>query len=274
MPGFLLTANVYTLDIKDFDKVKEAFMVSEMQKGVRAFLKACLARIPVRTGFLRGAFRQIINEFKVGGSGADLNETLATLFSAAAEGSEKSGTLFREREAHHDRKLSAAGKQARENALKKQIAAHAKASRVRENKKLQAQGKSKNRSRIAGEYYYDGKRKILKTPTSGIPYATKPSEVLSFSDNSAKFFLDVSISYYRINDFYSRIKGAPWGSMDAGAAAMISSLEKSVNRFPKISEIMTQFKIALRGRDLKTETKRPNVDALIASRLLSITPGD
>jgi hypothetical protein len=269
MPGFKLDALVYALDIDDFNKVVDAFINTEMQRGIRAFLKACLARIPVRTGFLKGAFREIIRKFSATGNttGAELNPILSALFTAGGEHG-RPGGLFKEREAHHDRKLTSAGKAAREKALRAQIEKARKEQARRANKRKPKSALYKN------EYYYDGRHKVLKTPTSGIAFATKPDDVLKINGNQAIFFLDVAISYYRVNDFYSRIKGSPWQSLDAGAAAMVTSLERSVNRFPAIADILASFKIALRGSRLTKEKTKGKADLLVSNRTLRITGFD
>lgn len=70
MAGITMEAELATLDFNDFDKVVNAFIRQEMVKGVQEFLKACLVRIPQRTGFLRGSFKDIVDYFKVPGTGA------------------------------------------------------------------------------------------------------------------------------------------------------------------------------------------------------------
>jgi hypothetical protein len=70
MAGITMQAELATLDMSDFEKVTTAFMRQEMVKAVQAFLRACLVRIPQRTGFLRGSFTDIAQFFKVSGTGA------------------------------------------------------------------------------------------------------------------------------------------------------------------------------------------------------------
>ena len=70
MAGITLDAELAILDSAVFDKVVEAFIRQEMTKAVKEFLKACLVRIPQRTGFLRGSFKDIVDFFKVSGTGA------------------------------------------------------------------------------------------------------------------------------------------------------------------------------------------------------------
>lgn len=70
MAGITMDAELAVLDSSIFYKVVDAFMQQEMNKAVKIFLKACLVRIPQRTGFLRGSFADIVNYFKVTGTGA------------------------------------------------------------------------------------------------------------------------------------------------------------------------------------------------------------
>lgn len=270
MPAFTLDASIYSLDINDFKEVVEIFMGSEASRAVKMFLRACLARIPIRTGFLRGSFRELQKAFDPS-SGPRLNPFLAELLS-----NEK---LFKEREAYADKKFSKAGLEARNKNLARAIKEAEKRQKKNSLKKFKS-SKSSPKSggvRLAhGEYYYGQKgRPILKTPTSGIQFTTPAKDVIKNNGNVVTFQINTAISYYRINDFYSRIKGAPWGSLDAGASAMVSSLERSVRRFPQLNEILTKFHITLRGTDVTTKKEfqkfGPNV---VKQRLLSITGGD
>lgn len=70
MAGITMDAELATLDSSLFNQVVEAFMRQEMTKAVKEFLKACLPRIPLRTGFLRGSFKDIVDRFKVQGTGS------------------------------------------------------------------------------------------------------------------------------------------------------------------------------------------------------------
>ncbi len=70
MAGITMDAEIAVLNSNIFNEVVDAFMRQEMEKAVKIFLKACLVRIPQRTGFLRGSFTDIANRFKVTGTGA------------------------------------------------------------------------------------------------------------------------------------------------------------------------------------------------------------
>lgn len=248
MPAFYMDATLYTLDDAAFKKFTKKWQEQVMRGGVRQFLRACLARIPKRTGFLRGAFSDIRREYGNkgggrGGSGEGEANLLGDIFGQ--------GTRRRVNPSEDDPRL----REARIQALMKKHAKH-------RSKTSKGTGKA--------EYYtasVGGKgSKIRKTPGNGVQFATKAADVLKFTDNVATFFLDVTISYYRINDFYSRIKGAPWRSMMEGGSAMANWLGRAADMFPQITEIMAKQKIVLRGSRI-TKTVDQQV---VAQRLLDI----
>lgn len=70
MASITMSADVMTLQEDILDKVVEAFIRQEMTRAVKEFLRACVMRIPQRTGFLRGSFYDILRFFKVSGTGA------------------------------------------------------------------------------------------------------------------------------------------------------------------------------------------------------------
>lgn len=266
MPGFTLIAKIAVLEPDDLSKIVKAFVRTEMTRGIKAFLKACLARIPIRTGFLRGAFQGLIRQFNLQ-SVATLNVLLNEAFlGSKTKKDEKERNRLQKRKAFQNVDLSTKGKGNRTRAI------HAEISRLRNahRKKLGGRFSSVGKK----EYYYDGSRKVLKTPTSGIPFVTPADEVITVSGATAKLNLDVAISYYSVNDFHSKGRGTPWNSLDAGTIALINSLENSVNRFPAISEILASFEIALIGNRITKGKKKSNVDALIAERTLKITGFD
>lgn len=71
-----MDAELLIMDEKDFERIMSKFVQQEMYYAVREFLKACLIRIPVDTGFLRGSFQDILTFYRVKGisySGRDYN---------------------------------------------------------------------------------------------------------------------------------------------------------------------------------------------------------
>jgi hypothetical protein len=270
MPAFWMEATLYTLDEEKYAKLVKKWHTEIMRGAVRKFLQATTRAIPVRTGFLRGAFSDIRKEFSDEGNAPDLNPVLRALTSAFSFKDEEGKTvnvdtrkLFLEREKEKDAKINAAGREARIRALKKEM---------HKGLRRQNKGKKKDERGRMTEWYYSGTgkaaKKIAKTPRSGIQFATKPEDVLKFNGNMATFFLDVAISYYRVNDNSARIKGAPWKSMLAGGTAMAQWLGRAADLFPAITEILAKQKISLRGSRL-LQTKLPQ--EVVNYRFLRIT---
>lgn len=249
MPAFWMEATLYTIDDASYKRFVDRWKEQIMRAGVKQFLRAALARIPKRTGFLRGAFSKIRREFsdaKGGRSGNDEGE--ANLLSR----------IFGQNTGRHRVNPKADDPADREKRIRALMQKHEK----RANPKGKGTG---------GKEYYSasigGKgAKILKTTTSGIQFATPPEKVLQFTDNIVTFQLDIAISYYRINDFYAKIKGAPWQSMMEGGSAMANWLGKAADRFPDITQILVRQKIVLRGSRIGKTTDQQ----IQASRFLEI----
>lgn len=84
-------------------------------------------------------------------------------------------------------------------------------------------------------YYYGPDGKILKTPQAGAALATQTQDI--FSDNGAifNFHYGNDVIHYNINDFFPRVRGAPWGSYEAGAEAFIADMQKNLPKyFPQL----------------------------------------
>lgn len=235
MAGFSMRAEISYLDPKDLDTVINAFVRAEMIRAIRVFLRTCISRIPVRTGFLRGAFSNIAREFDFKDAGS-IPSVLDTLFSSVKD--VRSPATFQE--------TSNIQQQARQTRLRFKNSLR--------NLVNISPGGSIHGGAGRQEYYRDGLKKVLKTPTSGIPYATDPAQVLRVSGGKAEFNLTINIRYYDVNDFTSRIRGAPWRSLDAGAAAMVNYLESAANRFPDLTKAMGRTVIEISGKTVTNKT--------------------
>lgn len=121
------------------------------------------------------------------------------------------------------------------------------------------------------EYYYVSKRnRILKTPRAGIQFVTNPGDVLRKQGNQIIFELDNKISYFQANDIGNGVPSAPWNSLKEGYAVMVSYLEGSTNRFPKIDSLLTKLTIRASGHSITTDKQVPDVGAILATRELLI----
>jgi hypothetical protein len=119
-------------------------------------------------------------------------------------------------------------------------------------------------------YPYRGASRILKTPRSGIKFASPVTQILRRSGDRIIFDLVNTIRYFEGNDFGSRTPGAPWGSTKEGLAAMVNYLERAADRFPRIDSILTQITVRSTGTTTSVSSKPPNVGAILASRQLRI----
>ncbi len=273
MPSFLVQGTVFSLeDLESANETIDIFTRICMRKAVAAYLRAALSRIPVRTGFLKGAFSELNRFFRPKDSGADLNPVLETFARKHANGdvtvhpflSQENAKFFKERENLRDKDLSQAGRVARLAALKKEIRANFK----RQKKRGQ---RAKDEQQV--EYYRPSKgQKILKTQRGAIKagLVTQPEDVIRQTGNVITAHIDIDIIYYRINDFYSRVKGAPWNSIKEGTNAALLSLERSVNSFPSVGELLTKVQIALNNQSVTINKTGPQ-SGVVASRLLRLT---
>lgn len=248
MPLFHASATIFTVNEKQLARSINEFQITEMMAAMRAFLKACIPRIPVRTGFLRSAFKPMRNFFQQG-SGAELDPGLAALFGADPKLTKSRIEHFQGTDSR-GKPLSEAGKSARERAFERELRKNLR--RYRKNKK------NKNAKDLRHtEYYYYGKgQRVAKTTSNALQFVIPkdPGEILSGKGLTTQLKFDVQISYYRINDFYSRIRGAPWRSLDAGFQASLNYLESAARRFPLISEVLVTQRIYLRGSRVTKET--------------------
>lgn len=93
-------------------------------------------------------------------------------------------------------------------------------------------------SHIKPEYYRQGSIKVLKTESSGQQFVTDPEDTFAEEGDLFIFSLQSFIVYWRINDFFPKIPGAPWLSIDAGRAAFLAHLATIPNRFPDIKTLV------------------------------------
>lgn len=259
MAGMSLKAELFSLDEKRAKNVVKKFIDTVMRTAVRVFLKAFLAKIPVRTGFLKGAFRELGTvfdartasrgnntpavdiEYEVTKKGSNVTYTKTAKISLSELfGSENVRALFKESEAEFK-----TGK-------------HLPPERRESHKRKEAFAKKAfdrlNASKGGRKEYYTGNgSKILKTASSGVPFVTKPEDVLKASGTKIEFNLEVDISYYRVMDFYGRRGNGPWGATAAGEAAMIRYLQVRVAKINNIVSLLGKTTITYDGGG-KTKT--------------------
>lgn len=270
MPAFKMTAKLFTLKSRSgrdrTSEIFEKFGQAVAMRALRAFLRATLKRIPVRTGFLRGAFRDI-QQFagKIDYSGLDvanpeLRADVQKRISSALDEPKSKAHLNLLKSilggpATPEPKASKGSKKPKKISMKERLALSKRKQELDKKKSAAEEARFRAARKAHGlraiEYYYDGKLKVVKTDSSGIPYATPPKDVLKIVGNQIRIFVEVNISYYRINDFYSRIRGAPWGSLDAGQIAIEKSFASAVKNMPPFSKFMNEVQIEMNGSSIK-----------------------
>lgn len=251
MPLFKCEAVIFTINERQAAQSINDFQVFEMRAALKAFLRACMPKIPVRTGFLRAAFKPL-RQFAGGGQeGADLNPALAELF-GANRGLSKERFNAAQTSDSRGKPLSESGREARIRQYQREM--------ERNRKRMQKRGKG---SRRIEWYYESNKRRVQKTPENARKYLfpKDPSESIKGNGLTTTIQFDIQIAYYRVNDFYGRIKGSPWRSMDAGFQAALNHLENAARRYPYLNEVLVTQRIFLRGTKVGKSSDSPNMAA-------------
>ncbi len=246
MPLFNAECTLFVLDDKRVARSINEFQIREMYGAMRAFLKACVPKIPVRTGFLRSAFKPMRQFFGGGQEGADLNPSLAALFNLDPK-TAKEHIEHMQNTNSKGGKLNEAGKAARRRILDQEIRKGLLRMRRRKVK-----GLPKDTRHVEWYYTQIGKKpavRVVKNQANALKFVTPkdPGDVISGKGLTTEIQFDIQISYYRINDNFSRITGAPWRSMDAGFQAMLNYLERAARRYPYLAEVLVTIKMALKG---------------------------
>ncbi len=124
---------------------------------------------------------------------------------------------------------------------------------------------------VKNERYYhsSGGGGILKTPTSGQQFSIPVAEVLK-SDRVGGFTFNFGsqIKYYGVNDYGSRTRGTPWGSIDTGIAVMSEFLSQIDRVFPKIDKILSELTITVSGSSMRETVIEPDIDGVIRTASL------
>lgn len=259
MPLFTASADLFTMQSgKKIDNQIEKFQRTVMGRAVGVFLKACQKRIPYRTGFVRGSFRALNDRFARQKGSADLNPLLAQIFSEHETVDDFGNrTLFNPRKAIEELEESAYKKLSKDD---KKLYGQ----RIREagawDKKMFRRARRKGKFGFSKdqryrEWYYTGpKTRIEKTPSSGVQFVTPPDQVLKTNGTRTTVNISNTISYFRINDNFSKIRGAPWRAMEAGFMAMLNYIEIMVRKYPILDELLIAQRIKLEGDKVTKRT--------------------
>ncbi len=260
-PKIKLEVAQFQFDGDAYTKAFRLAVTRAVRLAARAFLLETANRIPVRTGFLRGAFGTLedvvgsvsggkiiprtnpgVKKSKLLRSIKGLEENLAHIPSKAFRRKHIQATLPKGKKREGASKIlkeqeaAIAKKKAELNRAKERLKklAHINALKLHQDRK----------DTVQGEYYYPdpvgrtGKRKgvhrgILKTPSSGQPFATPSRNILKGGDNTWAFTYGVDIRYYQIND---RLRG--WDSWRQAIRMYNETLEKELRKIPSVLQYL------------------------------------
>ncbi len=232
------------------------FQKEIMERAVKVFLKAMLRKIPYRTGFLKGSFRALRDRFL---KKAQLNPLLAALFQDHETIDEDSDQFNPKRMFFDIKKEVAAAEKRIEKSQGKSYGEQVKKARQHDRDLFRKKKKSgvipiDMRYR---EFYYHGKGRagrIVKTPSSGVPFVTPPDQVLVTSGERTTVTIANTIRYFQVNDNFSKVRGGPWRAMEAGFLAMTNYIELKLREYPLLDELLLTERIVLEGDKVSKRT--------------------
>jgi hypothetical protein len=266
MAGMTLKADLITIDVPNMEGLLTKFMDKIMFRAIRVFLKACLAKIPVRTGFLRGAFRNLGDAVNAGSTGRGSGDSIDVRYtgkkSQKFDPDEQKFTLrhlFRIKGAKELFLQEEEKFKRGEHLPKERVASHQK--KIEFQKRQHEKLNAKNGVGTGKEYYRGSGGKILKTPTSGTQFVTPLSDVLKRKGTKIEFNLQVDIDYFRIMDFYGHLGNGPWMALAAGEKAMMEFLQKNIEKSVRLVSFLGTTKLTFDGSSVtKSVQKSTNFD--------------
>ncbi len=269
-PQFSIEVAQFKFDTDGYTNACRLAIVKATRLAARAFLLAADSRIPVRTGFLRGAFGNLEDIVGAVSGGkvvpkSNPSSRLRSLQGKIRSSEHKLASVPAKgiRRKQIEASLPPGNKRA---GATKILAKEAKVQgRIKDKLKLFRQGLKKYKGVIAlrthedrtdtigGEYYYptpvgrhgrkDGVHRggaVLKTPSSGRPFATPPGDVQSFDVTTLRwnFAFSVNIRYYLPNDL-----NYGWESWRAAVLAYNETLVSALAEYPQILDYVGVFKL-------------------------------
>lgn len=211
----------FDLDKGRYSKTFKDAVEKQMRAAARAFLMVALASVPIRTGFVRGAFKnlELASGTNVG------NEGQRTIRDSKVHTFLKMGALFRRMPFKKTGNVFT----------------------------LSRRTLSEGGATGPFEYYRDGKRRILKTIQSGREFATNPMYIFNFDNFVFTFDFEILINYFNINDPGSNPKtpSSPWKSMERGRAFFLNyMINEGLKRLPQVGQFITESYVTIQGGKL------------------------
>jgi len=229
----------FDLDAGRYSKALDLEIQRQMRMAARAFVAAAVRAIPVRTGFVRGAFRNI--EEAIGVNIAGSTSSAKIVKKAMASGKMTKADVF----------LTLASifkghiREGKEKGLGSQLPG-------------------------GGEYYQDGKRKVLKTPQSGRAFATQPEQIFSNKDFIYNFNFNVAISYFNMNDMFANphTPSSPWNAFSIGRLTFLNYMKtEGLKKLPKVSDFFAETMVTVNG----TSVARKKLSVINRSQRLTLS---
>lgn len=265
MINLSFTFEVLSFEADLYNKVAARRIIDTYYEGARIFYSTAIRRIPVRTGFVAGAFnnlRDILGgEF---GPGADQDPIGLVKRILGPKKKIKGFKAETHREAAIERDVGKEGSESPNRRLTREVDTVVKGQ------------KKKKTIAIKNEFYYPpgvGRAgRILKTPHSGRRFGSKMEEIFVTKKNELSFNFYVDISYFTIQDVANigRSKSAPWSAMNAGFSAFLKYVQNRIEEskfFPSPLEAVVKYTYKADFRGLtKIRTERVHHEILTFNR--------
>lgn len=228
MPKFL--AKMHTIDLVAGNREEGSFyptlvraIKTQINMAARAFVRIASASVPVRTGFARGVFRNILE-------------------AAGAPGGRGGGT-------------ATGGNLGFLQSLRGTNIDASRHPNIKKAFSLTKGGlKAAGARGIPIEYYTGHGGRVLKTPQSGRRFASPPKRIIYEDRNVFVFSFEVLITYFNINDLKKnpRTPSSPWNSYLRGRAFFLQYMATTgLKRLPQVQDFFVEHEINSTGSTVR-----------------------
>jgi hypothetical protein len=256
MPFFGVEIEFLEFDALTFQKTLIRAAENQMKQAAKAFARAALPRIPIRTGFVRGSWDNLTDLLGLGrlGGAQEIRLLKRRLKGMTTIEVGKALKIIKRIQKIKAGETKAVGMRKPPPIIRELKRARNLGAKLGFGKFVEKRGETLH---VAGspEYYRDEGYHVLKSRETGRAFGTPENEIFQITSNGISFTFNSSISYFRINEFFSgHAPTAPWGSLAAGRAAMLEYLRTyGIKRLPRVSEFFVRTNIAMseQGRSFR-----------------------
>jgi hypothetical protein len=220
MPVFGAKLFELGLDKGRYSQTLDQAIKRQMRLGGREFARVAAAAVPLRTGFARGVFVNVVEGAGISGVPPD---TPANNFLNSLRVIRKHGNIL------FNRKFPEVSGMFQMN--------------ERTLRRAGAEG-------FKAEFYTGGGGRVLKTPQSGRAFATPPSNIFTANNFVYSFNFQTTITYFNINDFFNNphTPSSPWGAFEKGRQAFLTYLRtKGLEKLPQVQSFLTETEVNVTG---------------------------